>query len=85
MTTGANTTPRVNFLNRVFGAVSSAIRKPRIINIGVISAVYLSVKPSEDQNCGSCQAFMKLPAPTNFFSAISDQLCSDIHIICTSG
>src|SRR5687767_4752867 len=28
---------------------------------------------------------MKLAKPTHFFGSISDQLCSDIHIICDSG
>ena len=85
MTTGAKTTARVRRLTGVFSATSSAIRKPRPIRIGVMMAVYLKVKPSAPQNCGSAQAFTKLPAPTNFFSAMSDQLCSDIHTICTNG
>ena len=81
MTTGANTTLRVTGKG-VLGAVSSAMRSPwsRI----AISSV-TKVKPSEAQNCGSCQAFTKLPKPTYFLAAISDQLCSDIHTICANG
>ena len=50
-----------------------------------MKSVYFSVNSSEVQNCGSFQALMKLPTPTNFLAAISDQLCSDIHTIWASG
>ena len=43
------------------------------------------MKPSETQNCGSFQARTKLAVPMNLCSAISDQLCSDMKIICAKG